>query len=189
MMGNVPEGIAATELPDPDSRGAGLVSRYCSQCHGLPSPSRLSADEWSSTARRMFARMEHMERMRGRMRMRMDDVSAPSADEERVMVDYLRRHALRTISADELPEADLPGAPLFARSCSRCHALPDPGLYRPDEWPAVVERMRENMRAMDVAELSDDDARRIVEYLQATAASVAEQAFLHQLSADHPPER
>lgn len=63
----------------------------------------------------------------------------------------------------------IPGARLFARSCSRCHVLPDPGLYRPDEWPAVVQRMRENMRRTEVAELSDGDARRIVEYLQTTA--------------------
>lgn len=171
MMGNMPEGIAATELPDPNSRAARLVARYCTQCHGLPSPSRLSADEWSATARRMFARMEHMERMGGRMRTMMGDVSAPSADEERVMVDYLRRHALRTISDDELPGAELPGARLFARTCSRCHALPDPGLHEPDEWPAVVQRMRENIRTMEVARLSDEDARRIVEYLQATAAA------------------
>lgn len=170
MMGNMPEGIAVTELPDTDSPGAGLVARYCSQCHGLPSPSRLSADEWSSTARRMFARMEHMEGMGGRMRMMMGDVRAPSADEERIIVDYLRRHALRTVSEDELPATELPGGPLFARTCSRCHALPDPGLYGPDQWPVVVERMRENMRTMEVAELSDEDARRIVEYLRAASS-------------------
>lgn len=170
MMDNMPEGVAPAELPEPDSRGARLVARYCSQCHGPPSPSRLSADEWSSTARRMFARMEHMERMGGRMRMTTGDVSAASVEEERVMVDYLRRHALRTVSDDELPAAELPGARLFARACSRCHALPDPSLHPPEDWPAVVQRMRENMRTMDVAELSDEDARRIVEYLRATAA-------------------
>ena len=68
MMENMPEGIAADELPDPDSRGARLIVRYCSQCHGIPTPPRFSADEWETTARRMLVRMERVSRTAGALR-------------------------------------------------------------------------------------------------------------------------
>lgn len=170
MMDNMPEGIAPSELPDPDSPGARLTARYCSTCHGIPSPSRLSADEWTSTVRRMVARMQRMEGMGRRMRMMMGEVTVPSNRGERVILDYLRRHALRTVTDDELPAAELSGARTYARTCSRCHALPDPRLHAPDEWPGVVERMRENMRRRNVEEPSDDEARTIVDYLKEAAA-------------------
>lgn len=33
------------------------------------------------------------------------------------------------------------GGRLFERTCSQCHALPDPQLHSADQWPAVVARM------------------------------------------------
>ncbi len=169
MMGNMPEGVSSSELPDPDSPAARLTARYCSQCHGIPSPSRLSAEEWTTTVRRMVARTEHMEEVGRRMRMMMGEVTAPSAQEERVVLDYLQRYALRTVTDDELPAAELPGARTYARACSRCHALPDPDLHSPDEWGGVVERMRENMRRLDVGKLDDEEARAVVDYLKEAA--------------------
>lgn len=172
MMGGrgmeLPEGIPASELPDPDGRGAGLVASYCGQCHGVPSPRRHTAEDWEATARRMFRRMAHMEGMRGRMggRMRggMMDVEAPTAGEERAILGYLREHAMLGAADGDLPEA--PGRDAFARICSRCHALPDPGQHEPDEWPAVVERMRGHMDRMEVEAISDAEAGRVVRYLQ-----------------------
>jgi cytochrome c5 len=167
MMGGrgmeLPEGVPASDLPDPDGRGAGLVAAYCGQCHGLPSPRRHTAEDWEATARRMFRRMAHMEGMRGGMM----DVEAPTADEERAILEYLREHAMLGATDAALP--DSPGRDAFARICSRCHALPDPRQHEADEWPAVVERMRGHMDRMEVEGISDAEADRVVRYLRAAS--------------------
>lgn len=168
MMGDrgmeMPDGIPASDLPDPESRGAELAAAFCGQCHGLPSPRRHTAEDWEATARRMFRRMGHMERMGGGMMM---DVEAPTAGEERAIVAYLRRHAMRGAREEALPEAE--GREAFVRICSRCHGLPDPRQREADEWPAVVERMRGHMERMEVEGISDDEAERVVRYLRAAA--------------------
>ena len=175
MMGQqsmeLPEGIPAADLPEPDSRGARLVARYCSQCHGIPSPRRHVQEDWEATARRMFRRMDHMQRMRGMggmmgggMHDRMMNVSPATGAEERAIVAYLREHAMRGARAEALPAGE--GRATFGRACSRCHALPDPDQHTPEEWPAVVERMRGHMERMEVEGISDAEAEQIVRYLQ-----------------------
>lgn len=175
MMGRrgmeLPEGIPASALPDPDGHGAGLVATYCGQCHGIPSPRRHAAEDWEATARRMFRRMAHMEgmgdgRMR-RMRGGRMEVEAPTPGEERVILTYLREHAMRGAPEEALPGGE--GREAFVRICSRCHALPDPGQHAAEEWPAVVERMRGHMERMEVEAISDAEAGRVVRYLRAAA--------------------
>jgi cytochrome c5 len=176
-MIELPEGVPARELPDPESPGAGLAGRYCSQCHGIPTPKRHSAEDWMPTLRRMFARMDHMSRMGGmdgmmgrgmrgrvRMPMGMHGVRSPTVEEQRLIVAYYQTHALRTIEPAALPTGQ--GAALFSDWCSRCHALPDPEQHTPEEWPAVVARMRENTERMDVGAFSNDEAAAIIEYLR-----------------------
>ncbi|MEJ2346677.1 MAG: hypothetical protein P8076_11955 [Gammaproteobacteria bacterium] len=46
-----------------------------------------------------------------------------------------------TISPEQLPLPDSPGAPLFAEYCSQCHALPAPWLHTAPQWPWVIDRM------------------------------------------------
>lgn len=175
MMGRrgmeLPAGILASELPDPDGRGARLVATYCGQCHGIPSPRRHAAGDWEATARRMFRRMAHMEGMgdgmMGRMRGGRMEVEAPTPAEERVILAYLREHAMRGAREEALPAGD--GREAFVRICSRCHALPDPSQHAAEEWPAVVERMRGHMERMDVEAISDAEAGRVVRYLQAAS--------------------
>src|SRR6266511_4527675 len=53
-----PEGVAPGDLPEPDSRGAQLVAKFCAQCHALPAPTQHSATDWPSVVRRMWLRME-----------------------------------------------------------------------------------------------------------------------------------
>ncbi len=159
MMGNMPEGIEAEELPSPESRGARLVARYCAQCHGIPTPRRLAAEEWDPTLRRMLVRMERMSRMP------MHGVIAPSPEDAGPILEYLQDNALRSAQPGSLP-ADDPWTQLFLRTCSRCHAPPDPTQHKAEEWPGVVERMRENMRRMDVEGITEEQARRIVEFLK-----------------------
>lgn len=171
MMGRqsmeVPEGVPASELPEPDSRGARLMARYCSQCHGIPSPRRHTADDWEATGRRMLRRMDHMARMRGMMGRGMMDVAAPSRAESDAILAYLREHAMRGAAPEAIPAGE--GRDAFQRACSRCHALPDPGQHTPEEWPGVVERMRRNMERMDVEGISDAEERRVVRYLRRAA--------------------
>ena len=171
MMGRrsmeVPEGVPASELPQPDSRGARLTARYCSQCHGIPSPRRHTAGDWDATVRRMLRRMDHMARMRGMMGGGTIDVRAPSRDEADALLAYFREHAMPGAEPGGLPAGE--GREDFRRACSRCHALPDPGQHTPEEWPEVVERMRRNMERMDVEGISDTETRRVVRYLQRAA--------------------
>lgn len=176
MMGGrsmeLPEGIPPGDLPDPDGRGAGLVAAFCGQCHGIPSPRRHTAEDWDVTARRMFRRMAHMAGMDGGMSMRMRgarmEVEVPTAEEERAILAYLKEHALRGVREEALPGGD--GRAAFVRICSRCHALPDPGQRPPEAWPDVVRRMRGHMARMEVAEISDAEADRIIRYLRAASA-------------------
>lgn len=175
MMGGrameLPDGVPASELPDPDSRGAGLVASYCGQCHGVPSPRRHTAEDWGSTARRMFRRMAHMEGMGERMGPGMRggrmDVEVPTSEEERAILAYLREHAMRGAREEDLPGGV--GREEFTRICSRCHALPDPRQHDPEDWPAVVDRMRGHMDRMEVQAISDTEADRVVRYLQAAS--------------------
>lgn len=164
MMANMPDGVPASTLPEPESRGARFVARYGSQCHGIPSPARQSAEDWEPTLRRMVGRMDHMARMP------MHGIEAPSEEEEEAILAYLQEHALRAAEPDELPDGG-PGARLFADTCSRCHALPDPAQHAPGEWPGVVARMRANMRAMRVEEITDEQAAAIVDYLERVTAA------------------
>jgi mono/diheme cytochrome c family protein len=169
----MPAGIPAEELPEPGSEGARLVAKYCSQCHGIPSPARHSAEEWVPTFRRMVRRMEHSSRM-GRMMggrwMRgprgMHGAAAPTVAERRVMLAYLQANALQPL--DELPPeaAEAPGAAAFSETCARCHALPSPDQHTAGEWPAVVDRMRRHMAEMDVSDPGDETIREIIDFLQ-----------------------
>ncbi len=171
-------------LPDARSRGARLVARYCSQCHGIPSPRRHAAADWPPVVRRMFLRMEHMawmRRMHGRgMPMPMRRIEAPTPEEQRVIVSYLQAHALDTVAPEALPDGAGEAAALFARLCSRCHALPDPRQHTAEEWPGVVAHMREMKRASGAQDLTDAEAARIVAYLQAHAGTEPAGAAEHR---------
>ena len=167
----LPSGIPADQLPAPESRGARLVADYCSQCHGIPSPRRHGAEDWEASVRRMFRRMDHMEHMGGGMMSRMHggrgDVRAPSVGQREVILQYLRNHAMSSADDEKLPAGE--GRERFRTVCTRCHALPDPDQHTPDEWPAVVKRMRKNMAQMEVPEPSAEDMAAIVRYLQRAA--------------------
>ena len=168
----LPTGIPAAELPAPDSRGARLVARYCSACHGIPSPARHAAEDWIPTSRRMFRRMEHMasmEKMMGRRGMHGIVIEAPTGEEEREILAYLRQFSMASIDESKLSTAAGEAGALFVQTCSRCHALPDPRQHTPEEWPAVVERMRGHMLEMNVGGITDQEAESVVDYLERAA--------------------
>ena len=101
-------------------------------------------------------------------------VPVPSRSEEPRILSYLQDHALSTTEPDALPRAGSDAATLFSRSCSRCHALPDPAQHTPDEWAAVVERMKGHMQEMQVGGLTDQETRTIVAYLRQASAGAGD---------------
>jgi hypothetical protein len=79
----------------------------------------------------------------------MAGVQAPSPEEVKQIVAYLRRHAQKPLDPKKYPEAFAPAGEPFRLACNQCHTLPDPQRYTAKEWPAVVARMQENMEWMN----------------------------------------
>jgi cytochrome c5 len=150
-----PAGVTGADLPDPNSHGAQLVVRYCAQCHALPHPAAHSATDWPSVARRMWLRTEGIAPSLG--------VQVPSLADRFVMLDYLVANALKVSGANLPPGA---GRDAFQLVCSRCHALPDPRVHSPQDWPTVFARMETNMTRMKVPPLQGTQTTDILLYLR-----------------------
>ncbi len=159
----VPPGVNPQDLPDPQSKGVQLLVYYCTQCHNLPSPSMHSAGEWPAVANRMFRRMSRMSGTGG-MGMMMS-VEMPSPEEQRLIVAYLESHGMKSISPHTLPSPESKGAAFFKEFCSQCHALPDPKAHTSNEWPAVVQKMRGFMQAMDKKVITEGEEKEVLSYL------------------------
>ncbi len=153
-----PPGVTVGDLPDPGSRGSLLMAKYCAQCHALPAPSAHSATDWPGVARRMWLRMEWLPPSLG--------VAVPTMAERYVMLDYLIANALK-VSGASLPPGR--GREDFATVCSRCHALPDPRVHSPEDWPTVFARMERNMERMKVAGPVGPQTTDLLLYLQMVA--------------------
>ena len=80
-------GQAATPLPEPDARGAKLVSRYCTQCHAEPSPRLHTASEWKAVTSRMEMNMRNFRRGNWR------GVEIPSSSEMKSILEYMQKFA------------------------------------------------------------------------------------------------
>ena len=83
--GPMPGGQAATPLPDPDSQGAKLVSRYCTQCHAEPSPKLHTASEWEAVTSRMETNMQNLRRGNWR------GVEIPNDAEMKSILEYMQK--------------------------------------------------------------------------------------------------
>ena len=77
------ETTAAQPLPDPDSAGAKLVTRYCVQCHTEPSPALLTAAQWDRVVSRMHVRIDG----------RVTPIDTPSGEEMKTILAYMKQHA------------------------------------------------------------------------------------------------
>lgn len=154
-----PAGLNVADLPEPGSQGAQLLGRYCAQCHALPTPMAHSATDWPSVARRMWLRMDWLPASLG--------VKAPTLAERFTILEYLTTNGLK-VSGSNLPAGR--GREEFSLICSRCHALPDPRVHSPDDWPTVFSRMERNMERMKVAGPSAEQASDLLLYLQTVSA-------------------
>lgn len=145
----LPPTFEARQLPEPGSRGAQLSLRYCVQCHNLPNPAMHEALKWPGIVERMVMRMEGRGNLGTLMSEMMAGVKAPSAEETRSLVDYLRRHAQTPLDPNRYPEIYRASGEAFRLACNQCHALPDPKRHTAEQWRAVVARMQQNMEWMN----------------------------------------
>jgi cytochrome c2 len=145
----LPPTFEARGLPEPRSRGAGLVVRYCVQCHNLPNPAMHSAARWPSVVERMVPRMQGRGNMGTLMAEMMAGVQAPDAEETRTLIAYLRRHGQKPLDPARYPEVNAPSGEAFRLACSQCHVLPDPRRHTAAQWRSVVARMQYNMEWMN----------------------------------------
>jgi hypothetical protein len=157
----VPPGLDPALLPEPGSRGAQLLERYCTQCHELPGPGRHTAEEWPAVLERMVVLMDVSRRFRGLM----GRIVAPSAEERAALDAYLSAHALRPMRGT--PRG--PGAAEFAQGCGGCHALPDPRQHTREEWHGVVARMQRNAAIMQRGGFDAPATQAILTYLGSAA--------------------
>ena len=97
----------------------------------------------------MVPRMQGKGNMGRLMADMMAGVQAPDAEETRVLVAYLRRHAQKALDPKRYPDVNSPAAESFRLACSQCHVLPDPRRHTAEEWPEVVARMQKNMEWMN----------------------------------------
>lgn len=158
--GMPPAGVTRADLPDPDSLGAELVYRYCGLCHGVPQPSMHAATDWPVVLRRMWLRTDRVSKSAG--------IAAPDAAERIVIGRYMLDHALQ-VSTAVLPDGR--GRDEFVATCTRCHALPDPGIHAPDDWAGVVLRMKGHMEDLLGETLQQDRIADLVFYLQSASGS------------------
>lgn len=164
MMGDVlPQPMDPADLPRPESAGAQLLQRFCTQCHYLYGPGLHTAEEWPAVVERMNRRMQMMS---GRQMM-MRKIEAPSPAQLVTITDYLQEHAQRPLSAARMNELQqTEGGQLFSAVCSRCHPLPDPTQHQAQEWPAVVERMKSYMTSAGQNLPSAKEMEQIIYFLQ-----------------------
>ncbi len=162
MPGILPPDIKLEDLPEPNSRGARLFVRYCTQCYYLPSPMLHTADEWPAVANRMFARMSMMGR--GMM-----GIESLSLEEQKTIVTYLKKYSMKSIAPGTLPSPESKGAVFFSSVCSQCHSIPDPKLHTADEWPIIVERMSGHMQSRGKIAITAQEKKEIVSYLKGHA--------------------
>ena len=145
----LPPTFEVRQLPDRDSPGAQLTVRYCVQCHNLPNPAMHDAAKWPGIVDRMVLRMQGRGNLGTVMSEMMAGVSAPSPEETKVLLAYLRRHGQRALDPKRYPELYQPSGEAFRLACNQCHVLPDPRRHTAREWRAVVARMQENMEWMN----------------------------------------
>jgi cytochrome c2 len=145
----LPPTFEAAQLPERASPGARLTIAYCVQSHNLANPAMHNAARWPGVVERMVKRMEGRGNLGGVMSDMMAGVKAPSAEETKAIVAYLRRHAQTPLDPVRYPEVNAPSGEAFRLACSQCHVLPDPKRHSATEWRAVVARMQENMEWMN----------------------------------------
>ena len=192
-------GISPADLPDGDSEGAQGFTKFCTQCHVLPSPKMHSAQEWWPIVERMAFRMwivqkimkastsspseeggekevgwegsGMMKYVAERKKEMKENVQVLTEDQKLKIRDYLTRHALEVLEEGELPAKASAEIDTFKKVCSRCHDLPNPKLFSAAEWGDILDRQKKNMKEMDISLMTPQEETEILKFLKTNAAS------------------
>ncbi len=165
MRAWVPPRSEPSALPEPNSRGAKLLTTYCTQCHGLPDPKSYSGDKWPDVMERMVLRMKAL----GSRRCNLLQLTIPTTDEQRAILAYLHKNAFESLySGPPLPLKGT-GAMAYINYCSQCHDPPHPRQHVAAEWPAVVDRMQEYAYFIGRNPINDQEKASILEFLKSGA--------------------
>jgi len=140
----LPPSVEPAQLPEPQSAGARLTTRYCVQCHYLPNPEMHTAARWQPVIERMVWRMQGRGNMGPLMKDMMAGVQAPSDGEAAILAAYLAKHGQREMDRKN-PALRSTAGQIYSIACSQCHALPDPQRHTARVWPGVVQRMQSHM--------------------------------------------
>lgn len=152
-----PPGLEANNLPEFESREVNLLTKYCTQCHGLPGPGMHTIDDWPQVIGRMTQYMQTMHSYH---------VQKPSSEETELILAYLQKHSQSAMEKSQYPDLDSPAGIAFLQTCSRCHSTPDPRQHTKEEWPGVVQRMAHNMKLMGKDVPDQKRLAMVIEYLQ-----------------------
>lgn len=153
----MPKGIAYSTLPDANSSGAKLLSKYCTQCHDLPAPGMHTKQEWPIVIHRMTQYIDTMHVFHN---------IKPRYEELKAIQSYLEQHAQIAIDPAQYPDLNGPDGIAFKDTCNQCHMLPEPKQHTQTEWPHVVKRMLKNMKMMGKNLPEQDQVDMITGYLQ-----------------------
>ena len=153
----LPKGVKQSVLPDSSSSEAKLLSQYCTQCHELPGPGMHTRDEWPLVINRMTQYLKTMHTFH---------IQKPSETEIQSILGYLQKHAQVAMNKTDYTDLDTPPGQAFQKTCSQCHAAPDPRQHSKSEWPDVVQRMVGNMHRMGKPAPTQQQVDVITTYLQ-----------------------
>ncbi len=176
-VGLPPNDFKPEDLPEPGSRGAGLLQVYCIQCHWLPTPHMHSAAEWPILVKRNLLRMEQLRvRLGGPLTTGLvgetvmtgyENPEIPAPADVDTLLAYLQRHALPVAQPGELTPG--PGRELFLRKCSVCHEAPSPRAHTASGWDRLIGEMQAIMAISNVEPLSNSELDAIAGYLRERA--------------------
>jgi mono/diheme cytochrome c family protein len=176
-VGLPPNDFQPEELPEPGSRGAGLLQVYCVQCHWLPTPQMHSAAEWPILVRRNLLRMQQLkDRLGGPLTTGLvgevvlagyESAEFPAPQDVDTLLDYLQRYALPVAQPGELTPG--PGRALFVEKCSICHETPSPRAHTVTGWERLIGEMQAIMAVSDVQPLTSEELDSITAYLRSRA--------------------
>ena len=66
-------------------------------------------------------------------------------------------------------DEDDPEAAQFRQTCTQCHGLPSPGRYTANEWPLIIDRMKQHMIESGIPLPDNRTTALILDYLEKNA--------------------